>query len=74
MTDSADMVNSSENRLAGTAVGAIFLKQFVGDTPWVHLDIASMMHYSKVSGYTVKGMSGVGVRTLVGYCRQQSGL
>ncbi len=73
-SDSADMVNSSENRLAGTAVGAIFLKQFVGDTPWVHLDIASMMHYSKVSGYTVKGMSGVGVRTLVGYCRQQSGL
>lgn len=63
----ADMINASETRLAGTCTGAIFLKQFVKDTSWAHLDIASMMHFSKTSGYTVKGMSGVGVRNLIAY-------
>jgi len=61
----ADMANASEQRLAGTAVGAIFLEQFVDKVHWAHLDIASMMHFSKTSGYTVKGMSGVGVRNLL---------
>jgi leucyl aminopeptidase len=68
----ADMINASENRLAGTCTGAIFLKQFVNDTPWAHLDIASMMHFSKTSGYTVKGMSGVGVRNLISFVLSHS--
>ncbi len=63
----ADIANASEGRLAGTCTGAKFLEQFVEDVAWVHIDIASMMHYSCQSGYRVKGMSGVGVRTLVGY-------
>jgi leucyl aminopeptidase len=63
----ADIVNASEGRLAGTCTGARFLQEFVGDTPWVHLDIASMMHFSSTKGYTVKGMSGVGVRNLIAY-------
>ena len=66
-SDTADLVNASEGRLAGTCTGGKFLEQFVNGTPWVHLDIASMMHYSSTSGYVVKGMSGVGVRNLVGY-------
>lgn len=70
-SDTADMVNASEGRLAGTCTGAKFLEQFVADTPWVHLDIASMMNYSSTSGYTVKGMSGVGVRNLITYLTQK---
>ena len=68
----ADMINSSDKRLAGTATGAIFLKQFVNETPWVHLDIASMMSVKKSSGYTPKGMSGFGVRNLVAFARGYS--
>jgi len=63
----ADMVNAFEGRLAGTCTGAKFLEQFVEDTPWVHLDVASMMHFDKTNGYTVRGMSGVGGRNLVRY-------
>jgi len=63
----ADMVNAFEGRLAGTCTAAKFLEQFVSDTPWVHLDIASLMHYSVTKGYTVKGMSGAGVRNLIPY-------
>jgi leucyl aminopeptidase len=66
----ADLANASENRLGGTCYGAKFLEAFVDKTPWVHLDIASMMHYAKASGYQVKGMSGVGVLNLVAYCCQ----
>ncbi len=64
----ADLANASENRLGGTCYGAKFLEEFVNDVPWVHLDVASMMHYSTASGYRVKGMSGVGVLNLVAYC------
>ncbi len=66
-SDVADLINASETRLAGTCTGGKFLEQFVGNTPWVHLDVASMMDNSKTSGYSVKGMSGVGVRNLIAY-------
>lgn len=36
----ADLINIGSDGQAGTIVGAAFLKQFVGDTPWAHLDIA----------------------------------
>lgn len=67
-SECADLANASENRLGGTIYGAKFLEEFVDKTPWVHLDVASMMHYATASGYRVKGMSGVGVRNLIAYC------
>jgi len=66
-SDNADIANCTTNRLAGTCTAAKFLEQFVDETPWIHFDIASTNFYSKASGYTVKGMSGVGVRTLIEY-------
>ena len=36
----ADLTNAAEARLAGSSYAAEFLRQFVGDTPWAHLDIA----------------------------------
>ena len=38
---------------------------FVGDTPWVHIDIAGTFESDKEKGYVVKGATGVGVRTLI---------
>ncbi|MFC1752084.1 leucyl aminopeptidase [Thermoproteota archaeon] len=64
-SDIADISNSSDKRLAGTANAAKFLEQFVDDLPWVHIDIAGVMHHTKDSGYTVKGMSGTGVRNIL---------
>jgi leucyl aminopeptidase len=60
----ADLKNTG-GRSAGTITGACFLQEFVGDTPWAHLDIAgTAWNYSKKS-YIAKGPSGVGVRTLL---------
>lgn len=45
----------------------IFLREFVGDTPWAHLDIAGPSFNEKAPfGYTGVGGTGVGVRTLLG--------
>ena len=64
-SDVADMINANENRLAGTSTAAIFLQEFVDETPWVHLDIASVMSVKSTRGSDVKGMSGFGVRSLL---------
>jgi Leucyl aminopeptidase len=60
----ADIKNTG-NRYGGAINAALFLAEFVANTPWVHLDIAGTASSSKESGYVVKGATGVGVRTLV---------
>ena len=59
----ADMKNSG-GRPGGAIVAATILKQFVGDTPWLHLDIAGMDLEYRGTEYTPKGASGYGVRLL----------
>jgi leucyl aminopeptidase len=63
-SDVADIKNSG-GRWAGTITAAHFLAEFVGDTPWVHIDIAGTSFRDKERGYLVKGATGVGVRTLI---------
>jgi leucyl aminopeptidase len=60
----ADVANSG-GRFAGMITAAKFLQEFVGDTPWVHLDIASTAWNDEEKPYLPKGPSGIGVRTLV---------
>ena len=60
----ADIQNTG-GRYAGSITAAQFLAEFVGDTPWVHLDIAGTNMSDKERGYIVKGATGVPVRTLV---------
>ena len=60
----ADMKNVG-GRGAGSITAAFLLKEFVGDTPWVHIDMAGVDFYSQEKGITVKGASGIPVRTLV---------
>jgi leucyl aminopeptidase len=63
-SDVADIKNSG-GRWAGAITAAQFLAEFVGDTPWVHIDIAGTSFRDKEHGYLVKGATGVGVRTLI---------
>ncbi len=63
-SDIADIKNVG-GREAGTITAGYFLKEFVGDTPWVHLDIAGTAWTKKDCPYIPKGATGVGVRLLV---------
>jgi leucyl aminopeptidase len=63
-SDVADIKNSG-GRPAGAITAAEFLKEFVGNTPWVHLDVAGTAWADKEQGYLAKGATGVPVRTLV---------
>lgn len=60
-SDFADIRNSNGPG-AGTIFGGAFLKQFVGKTPWVHLDIAGTAWDVKEKSYLPKGPTGFGVR------------
>jgi leucyl aminopeptidase len=71
-SDVADMKNSG-GRLAGSITAAFLLKEFVEDTPWVHLDIAGVDNYNSDKGVFVKGSSGIPVRTLVNLALQMAG-
>jgi leucyl aminopeptidase len=65
----ADIKNISGSRYGGAIVAALFLKEFAGDGPWAHLDIAGPARSHETSGEFVKGASGVGVRTLIEVAR-----
>jgi len=67
----ADLDNAPEGRKAGTIVGATFLSNFVGETPWAHLDIAGSA-WELDRAYVGKGASGYGVRLLVELARSYS--
>ncbi len=59
----ADFANSG-GRPAGAITAAMFMKQFAGDRPWVHMDIAGTAWLEEAQPYQPKGATGVGVRTL----------
>jgi leucyl aminopeptidase len=60
----ADLKNAG-GRNAGTSTAASFLANFVGERPWVHLDIAGTGWSDKPGPYQQRGATGVGVRTLI---------
>jgi len=60
----ADMKNSG-GRPAGTIFGAMFIKEFVEDRPWIHLDIAGTSWAERDNGHIVKGPTAVGMRPMV---------
>jgi len=63
-SDTADFRNVG-TRSAGAIIGGIFLSKFVGQTPWVHLDIAGPSNLEKERPYTPRGGTGVGVRLVM---------
>jgi leucyl aminopeptidase len=63
-SDIADMKNIG-GREAGTITAACYLARFVGETPWVHLDIAGTGWTEKEKPYRPKGPTAVPVRMVV---------
>ncbi len=68
----ADIQNIASDNWGGAINAALFLSEFTGDSPWVHLDIAGPARADKTDHYIVKGGSGFGVRTLVELAEQMS--
>lgn len=65
----ADLVNSA-GRYASSMTAALFLKEFVGDTPWIHFDIAGTAFYQKPKGICPSQGTGAGVKLLVEFLEQ----
>jgi leucyl aminopeptidase len=65
----ADLTNASAKRKAGTIYAASFLEEFVGETPWAHVDIAGTA-WDVGRAYTGNDASGIGVRLLVELARR----
>ncbi len=63
-TDIADMKNAG-GREGSAIIGGMFLQEFAGEQPWVHLDIAGTSFIDKARPYEPKGATGVPVRMLV---------
>jgi len=66
----ADIKNAGSDRSGGTITAACYLQEFVGETPWAHLDIAGTAWDFTEKSYIPKGPSGTGVRTLVALVSQ----
>src|SRR6185312_11639451 len=70
----ADIRNTGLTRYGGATNAAMFLKEFVEDTPWVHLDIAGTAWLDADKPWIARGPSGIGVRSVIewacGYGRE----
>jgi leucyl aminopeptidase len=62
-SDIADFTNTG-GRAGGAITAALFIKEFTGDRPWAHIDIAGPAWAEEAKPYQPKGPTGVGVRTL----------
>lgn len=70
-SDVADIKNSG-GRAAGASTAAIFLKEFTGSYPWVHLDIAGTAYAESDLGYIPRGPTGIPVGTFVEIARRRA--
>jgi leucyl aminopeptidase len=69
----ADIKNISGIRQGGAITAGLFLKDFVGDTPWAHLDIAGPAWVDKPEHYLPAGASGYGTRLLLDWITSRAG-
>jgi leucyl aminopeptidase len=65
----ADIQNTGLTRYGGATTAAMFLKEFVGETPWIHLDIAGTAWIDEQKPWQSKGPSGVAVRSIAEWVR-----
>jgi len=64
-SDIADLKNMGKPQKGGALIAALILRRFTGGRPWVHLDIAGPARSDAERGYTTRGATAFGVRTLV---------
>jgi leucyl aminopeptidase len=72
-SDVADLKNVG-GRAAGSITAGWFLKEFVGSTPWVHLDIAGTAYRDEPAPYLRKGPTGVPTRLFIEWIRERAEL
>jgi leucyl aminopeptidase len=68
----ADIKNVG-GRAAGAITGGLFLREFVGDTGWAHIDIAGTAWSDKDEPHQVEGATGAGTRTLIALAERIAG-
>jgi leucyl aminopeptidase len=61
----ADIQNIGSGKGGGSITGAWFIREFAGDSPWIHLDIAGTAWNDDAKPWLAKGPTGVSLRTLV---------
>ena len=61
----ADIQNIGSGKGGGSITGAWFIREFAGDTPWIHLDIAGTAWNDDAKPWLAKGPTGVSLRTIV---------
>jgi leucyl aminopeptidase len=70
-SDVADIKNTG-GRYGSPIFGALFLRDFVGDTPWAHFDIAGPARSDKDDHYVSKGATGVGTRLVIDWVEHRA--
>jgi len=68
----ADMMNTGKTRYGGATNAAMLLKEFAGDTPWVHLDIAGCAWNEEAKPWLPYGPTGIAVRSIIEWVRGYS--
>jgi leucyl aminopeptidase len=66
-SDIADIRNTGSGKGGGASTGAWFIKEFVDDTPWIHLDIASTCWVDEGRPWLAKGPTGIAIRSIVDF-------
>ena len=70
-SDVADLCNIAKpNVRAGSIIGGVFLREFVGETKWCHMDIAATGWNCQATGYPKAGGTAYGMRTMVAACER----
>ena len=70
-SDIADLKNTGD-RWGGALTAGLFLKEFAGDVPWAHVDIAGPSSANKEQGHVTKGGTGFGVAAILNYLRRSA--
>ena len=68
----ADIKNTG-GRYGGAVTAAMFLKEFVEDTPWIHLDIAGTAWLDENKSWIAQGPSGIAVRSIIEFVKDMAG-
>ncbi len=68
-SNTADIKNSG-GRNGSLVTAGYFIKEFVNDTPWIHLDIASTAWNEKDKPYMQKGATGIGLRLILNFLKE----
>lgn len=71
-SDIADVRNQGNARQAGTIIGGMFLKRFIGDYPWAHVDIAGTAIRDSKLDYNPKNATGAGVRLVTQFLMNEA--